>query len=449
MNDVRYLEKYPGSEIVLGSIVARRAVSIRAKGGYKPVSEKRGATQCSICLEWYQPETAIDHRLKCVEEHPDRYVEGEDYVRCPECKTVMLTRLGDHLKKAHGWDDDKIVLESGRGLNLMAGVIRDRLTGNTDYKATQAKREATHMDRHGFSNPFSDPVVRAKIAETNQRRYGANHPMQNEEVFTRQTESAQRGPSAQEVFFNEHTCDNVVYCGNGIRFIRTKVGVRKYGRVIKDLNPDFIVLPDNVLESAMAASKEGKRLDRQKHRSRYVIELLGDWYHSKEVIGVDPIEHEQEIVDAYKSAGIECLVLWERDVMNRWESIRPPVDAWIEKAVADMNEHPIFSRATKSKTDKRRGAFVCPYGSGRRFKTQEKLTRWMLDPLNFWRPDTVEGKDYVKCLECPNVRVGKIAEHLRQSHGGMTKDDYLLKHPSAQMKADRIGNGRLVSSSFC
>lgn len=441
MNEDQYSSKHPDSRLVLKSIVEKRVIQIRAKGGYKPISKKRGAIQCEVCLEWYQPETSVDHREKCVSEHLDKYVDGKDFVRCPECRKVFLS-VGRHLREEHGWDDDRIVIEVGRGLQLMASVIKDKLVAGSDYDAAQVKREKTHLERHGFANPFSDPAVQAKTVETNQRRYGVDHPMQNEEVFIRQTESAQRGPSGQEVFFDEHTCDNVVYCGNGIRFIRTKVGVRKYGRIIKDLNPDFIVLPDNVLESARAASKDGRRLDRQKHRSRYVIELLGDWFHSKEVIGVDSVEHEAEIVGAYKSAGIECLVLWEKDVMERWEAIRPMVDAWIDKAVRDMNENPIFSRATKSKVDRRVGAFVCPYGSGRRFKTQEKLTRWMLDPLNFWRPDMVEWKDYVRCLECKDVRVGKIIEHLRQSHLGMTKDEYLSRHPEAVLKADRVGNGR-------
>ena len=50
--------------------------------------------------------------------------------------------------------------------------------------------------------------------------------------------------------------------------------VRKYGRVIKDLNPDFLVLSDNVLKSARKRSEAYEPLDRQRHRTRYVIELL-------------------------------------------------------------------------------------------------------------------------------------------------------------------------------
>jgi hypothetical protein len=72
-------------------------------------------------------------------------------------------------------------------------------------------------------------------------------------------------------------------------------------------------------------------------------------------------------------------------------------------------------------------------------------------PLNFWRPEMVEGRDYVRCLECLNVRVGKVAEHLRTMHGGMTKEIYLEKHPGALLVASRVSelvarNNRLLVS---
>lgn len=439
MDDEKYLVKYPGAELVLRSIVDKQSKKKRLKGGYKPVSEKRGAVQCLICNEWYQPETAIIHREKCMALNPDKYELGKDYVMCPECQKPMLC-LGKHLKEIHGWDDDKIAIESGRGLKFGADIIQEKRSLSVDYKLAQERREATHLEKHGYANPFANPDVRKKITETNQRRYGVNHPMQNEEVFSRHMISSNSGPSAQELFFDEHTINSVVFNGYGGRFIRTKTGVNKYGRLIKDLNPDFIILPDNVLESALMASKERRPMDRQKHRTRYVIELLGDWYHSEEVIGVKPEDHEKEIIEAYKSAGIECLVLWEKDVMTRWEIIRPMVDAWIDKAVRDINENPVWTRATKGKVDKRIATFVCPYGSGRKFKTQDKLNKWMVNPLNFWRPGMIEGKDYVRCLICDNVRVGKVVEHLRQSHDGMTKEDYLIKYPGVLLVADRIGD---------
>lgn len=189
----------------------------------------------------------------------------------------------------------------------------------------------------------------------------------------------------------------------------------------------------------MAASKARQPMDRQKHRSRYVVELLGDYYHSEKVIGVKPEEHEREIVEAYRSVGIECLVLWERDVMGRWEAVRPMVDAWVEKAVRDMSENPIFSRATRSKVDRRKGDLVAPDGSGRKFKSRRQMEKWAASPVNYWKPGLVEGRDYVLCLEC-GTRVSKVAEHLRRSHG-MAKADYLGRHPGAATVSGRVLDG--------
>ena len=424
-----YCEKY-GKETVAEIIRERQRESNIGKHS-KPISEKRKAKLCNICGLWYQPETAKNHLAECVAANPDKYELNQDYVKCPECGKA-LSRLGEHLRKEHGWDEDRVQMESNKGLKLIAGHIVENKS--IDFEAAQEKREATHLERYGYANPFSNPKVQDKIGETNQRRYGVSYPMQNENVFIRQQESAHNGPSALELFFDEHTCAQCVYTGFGGRYVRTKTGVHKYGRLIKDLNPDFMILPSNVLESALAASKEHRKLSSEKHRSKYVVELLGDYYHSKEVIGVEPEEHVGEIMAAYKSAGIECLVLWENDVMNRWESIRPMVDAWIEKAVRDMNENPIWSRATKNKVDRRKASLVCPFGSGKMFRSQKMLEKWISSPLNYWRAGLVEGKDYVVCREC-NTRISKVTEHIRKSHG-MTKEEYKLKYPEASMVSE-------------
>jgi len=428
MDERMYLDKYPGSILVLRSIVEKQSVS--KTGKFKKIEDRSDAVTCKKCGQCYLQRFAAAHLSECVASHSEKYIEGQDYVKCPECGKAM-TRLGEHLKKVHSWDEDRIAIEVGRGLKLIAGKIVVKRAESVDFEAAQEKREQTHLERHGFANPFSNPAIQEKIVETNQRRYGSDHPMQTEEVFIRQQDSAQHGLSALEIFFDDHTCDNVVYVGYGGRFIRTKTGVHKYGKIGKDLNPDFIILSDNVLESALSASKERRKLDNLKHRSRYVIELLGDYYHSEQVIGVKPEDHEREIIEAYKSAGIECLVLWEKDVMGRWESIRSMVEAWISKAMSDMNERPIFSRAIKSKVDRRKGDLVCPCGSGKVFKSRGRMEKWMVSPLNYWRVGMEEGRDYVVCLEC-GLRVAKVTEHIRKSHG-MTKEAYLEKYPGSQM----------------
>ena len=338
-----YRKQFPAARMTIPKTVQKRADNVKTLGGYKPISEKRGAQQCDICSEWYQPETAKAHRKKCIAAYPDAYKLGYDYVKCPECNEPML-RLGRHLKDKHGWDDDKIALAKGEGLELSAQIMTERRLAKQDMEATKRKREATNIERYGHANPFSNPEVQEKIKETSQRRYGADHPMRNEDVRIRQYEAAQQAPSQLEVVFDGLTPDNVVFTGYGGRFVRCKKGVEKYGRVLKDLNPDFMVFPDNVLQSALSRSAEHKKLDNNKHRTRYVVELLGDYYHSEGVIGVDAERHEREIVEAYASSGIDCLVLWEHQVLSEWDIMGGDVMAWVSRAIDDMNANPVWRK---------------------------------------------------------------------------------------------------------
>ena len=439
MTSASYREKFPGAPLILPSMVEAAANKMRGRE-VKPVSEKRGAKCCDVCGEWYQPESAVEHRQKCVSEHPDAYEESRDYVVCPVCGEYRL-RLGNHLRRKHGWAEDRVQLSKKSGMQMMAKsvsderrkTIRDRYGSENywDVPEIAEKRRATFRKKYGVDNPFADSGVQEKIKETNRRRYGVDHPMQNEEVFARQQESANQSPNSLERFFDEHTCDNVVFTGYGGRYIRTKTGVHKFGRLIKDLCPDFLVLPDNVLKSAKSASSAKRKFNNERHRTRWVIELLGDYYHSEEVIGVEASEHVEELVAAYASAGIECLVLWEVDVLHRWSQIRPMVEAWIERAVADINEKPIWKRRTRAKVDRRKAQLVCPFGSGKTFRSQAKLDLWVNDSKNYWRPGLVEGRDYVACLEC-GERLARLGRHLKSMHG-LTATEYIERNEGAVM----------------
>ena len=156
------------------------------------------------------------------------------------------------------------------------------------------------------------------------------------------------------------------------------------------------------------------------------------------MIGVLPDEHEKELVEAYATAGIECLVLWEKDVLHRWNDIEFEVSEWIDKAVSDMNERPIYRKSTKAKVDKRKGSLGCPYGSGRVFRTKVALGKWMESSKNYWRPGLEEGRDYVVCGICSG-RMAKLTEHLRKSHG-VSKADYLEDYPGSLLVAGVISD---------
>jgi len=328
LNGAQYREMYPDSPMVIPRIVHGQNSSKKSKGGYKPVSEKRGAKQCPVCDDWYQPETAKAHRKKCVNDNPDAYVLGRDYVRCPECDDPML-RLGRHLKDVHGWDEDKVAVEKSKGLQLTATIVTENRLAKQDMEATKAKREATNLKRYGVKNAGGSDESRKKAVKTSRRRYGQDHAMQTEAVRIRQYESAQSSPSKLEAVFDSITPDNVVYTGYGARFIHCQKGVRKYGRVVCDLNPDFMVFADELAEEAQALSAEHQEMERDVFRSGKVVELLGDYYHSEDVIGVPSDEHERDIIEAYASVGIDCLVLWEHDVLGNEEKTRTRVLEWL------------------------------------------------------------------------------------------------------------------------
>jgi G:T-mismatch repair DNA endonuclease (very short patch repair protein) len=44
-----------------------------------------------------------------------------------------------------------------------------------------------------------------------------------------------------------------------------------------------------------------------------VVEIFGDFWHSRLFTGKAPFDHECELVAAYAEIGISCLVLWESE----------------------------------------------------------------------------------------------------------------------------------------
>ena len=47
------------------------------------------------------------------------------------------------------------------------------------------------------------------------------------------------------------------------------------------------------------------------------------------MVGVSKEEHVAQIQEAYYSAGINCMVLWESDVLENWNEISEKVIEWI------------------------------------------------------------------------------------------------------------------------
>ena len=198
------------------------------------------------------------------------------------------------------------------------------------------KRAKTNMERRGVENPFQDEKVKEKIRQTNLKRYGVDHPMKCSAIRAKQALSAGTGMTAVEKRFNELSGPNVVFTGYGARVIHSKRVVHKLGRKMRDLCPDFMVFSDSSSYEAQAASDVSGEM--RKMSSGFIIEVFGDYYHSEAVIGVPREVHEMEVRDAYASVGIDCLILWESDILHNWIEISGGVLAWIEKAKGEMGK---------------------------------------------------------------------------------------------------------------
>lgn len=97
-------------------------------------------------------------------------------------------------------------------------------------------------------------------------------------------------PNKLERFFDDMTPPNIRYIGNGTWWRLLPNGKRK--------NPDFKVTGENK-----------------------VIEVYGDYFHRND----DP----QELIGLFKQIGIDCLVIWEKEIYNQPQLVLEKVNDFI------------------------------------------------------------------------------------------------------------------------
>lgn len=183
------------------------------------------------------------------------------------------------------------------------------------------KRVQTVQERYGVDSPLQNAEVMAGLVATNRERYGTDHylgsdqhkalnvarwgvdhPMKNREYARKHLErmGTNMNPTLPERLVAKME-PTLVYTGD-----------RKFWRwlplLTKHKNPDFIVPGPNP-----AKPKKGVTC---------VVEVFGDFWHSRMFTGRAPFDHEQELIAAYADVGISCLVLWESEVKADPEGVR-------------------------------------------------------------------------------------------------------------------------------
>lgn len=159
-----------------------------------------------------------------------------------------------------------------------------------------AKLVATVQSQYGVECVFQAEEVKEKVRQINIARYGFPHPMMNQEYALARLEKMRRpGPNFPERLL-QAMLPELLYTGAG-DFWRwlPLLGHHK--------NPDFI-LP-------------GPDPEKPKKGVTKVVELFGDFWHSRMFTGKANFEHESELVRAFEEVGIKCLVVWESELKNQ------------------------------------------------------------------------------------------------------------------------------------
>lgn len=187
---------------------------------------------------------------------------------------------------------------SDEGKEIVRAVLQDRygvdfpgaIEGHWD-KAVAAFRE-----RYGVDHPLQLERFRAKQRATNEKRYGTPFPGLRK-----------RGPNLLE--HRVATMDDrLMFTGDG-QFWRWLPLLGRHK------NPDFIIPGPDPKHPFRGVSK--------------VVEVFGDFWHSRMFTGKAPFEHESELVDAFQNIGIECLVVWEHEVKTDFEGVGGHIHAFL------------------------------------------------------------------------------------------------------------------------
>jgi hypothetical protein len=168
--------------------------------------------------------------------------------------------------------------------------------GNQHYFASdEGKREvrAALMERYGVGFPGAiDGHWEKAIATFRKNHEGLIHPLQ--------LAQPDKGPNKLEARVAAFA-PSLIYTGNHTFW----KWLPKLGR---HKNPDFLVPGPDSVNPQRGITK--------------VVEVFGDFWHSRMFTGKAPFDHEQELIDAYADIGILCLILWESEVKTDPEGVR-------------------------------------------------------------------------------------------------------------------------------
>jgi hypothetical protein len=138
-----------------------------------------------------------------------------------------------------------------------------------------------------------DPEFRKRMSKQMINRW--KNPIFREKILTINSWT----PNKPERIINMLTPEEVVYVGN--RAWWRKLKIKKNGEYIEQSkNPDFKIKGQNK-----------------------VIELYGDYWHKN--------DNPDDLINAYKEVGFDCLVIWESEIYNELENTIEKISQFMDK----------------------------------------------------------------------------------------------------------------------
>jgi len=198
------------------------------------------------------------------------------------------------------------------------------------------------LEKYGVDHWMKTPGAWEKIVQVFQERYGVDHPLQLAEFLEKRVETNLAWYGVEHVLRDAEIC---------AKMVSTKI--ERYGnpwgpspadgpngleRLVQSLAPSLVFTGDFTFWRWLPTLNKHKNPDfivpgpdpaHPKRGVTKVVEAFGDYWHSRMFTARAPFEHEQELIDAYQEADIECLVIWESEVKAEPEEVRERLSTFL------------------------------------------------------------------------------------------------------------------------
>lgn len=236
--------------------------------------------------------------------------------------------------------------EQVKGKQRATNIERYGVHSTNLIPEVRQKQLERHFERYG-SHFFASEVGKAKIREVLRKRYGVDHPSHMDGWWNRVMETNRQRYGVDHAlqlreFIDKQQNTNMQRYGSPIPGLRNRgmnglettvynmipagilkfTGDGKYWRRLPLLgqykNPDFVVVGPDPEHPYRGATK--------------VVEIFGNFWHSRLRTGKAPFDHEQELIRAYAEAGLECLIIWESEVKSDPAQVQSRILSFVSNA---------------------------------------------------------------------------------------------------------------------